>query len=280
MIDNKRTLPILFTSLIAVTVLFLGNVEAATRTEVKRMVLEEAQRNGTVPPSLALAVAKVESGFDERALSSVGARGVMQIMPQTASDEFDVAADRLWDPRLNIQLGIAYLERLYHQYGGRWNLALSHYNGGTLKGKGRYAAPHSYTRRYVSSVLGWSRRFERDATAVAIASAAVEGSGSYGNNYWMFDTPDVDKGWRHYLKVADRWLKPTGERPATESKTTKAYWDDGESGNWMPVEGNATRPSDRFRAKVDLLRRKFREHLQRNEAPWKPIRGDHHPRFS
>lgn len=100
------------------------------------MVVEEAHRNGTVPPSLALAVAKVESGFDEGAESSFGARGVMQIMPKTAKDEFQVSADRLWDPRLNIQVGIAYLEQLYHQYGQRWNLALSHYNGGTLKGKG------------------------------------------------------------------------------------------------------------------------------------------------
>ncbi|MBW2275605.1 MAG: hypothetical protein JRG96_20285, partial [Deltaproteobacteria bacterium] len=41
--------------------------EAARRTEVKRIVVEEAIRNGNVPPSLALAVARVESNFDPRA---------------------------------------------------------------------------------------------------------------------------------------------------------------------------------------------------------------------
>ena len=281
MIVNKRTFPtIFFTSLIAATVLFLGNAEAATKAQVKRIVIEEAQRNGTVPPSLALAVAKVESGFDERALSSVGARGVMQIMPKTAMGEFNVSAGRLWDPRLNIQLGIAYLERLYRQYGGRWDLALSHYNGGTLKGGGRYARPHSYTRRYVSSVLGWSRRYERDATTVALASAAADKNGSYGDNYWMFDTPDVDKDWRHYLKVADYWLKPAGARAATEPETTRAYWDEEDGGDWMPVDGEAVRPSDRLKAKVNTLRRKFRERLQRNETPWTPIRDGRRPRFS
>lgn len=280
MISNKRILPaIFFTSLIAVTILFLGNAEAATQGEIKKMILQEAQRNGTVPPSLALAVAKVESGFNERAQSSAGARGVMQIMPKTARDEFKVSADRLWDPRLNIQLGIAYLERLYDQYGRRWNLALSHYNGGTLNGKGRYAKPHSYTRRYVSSVLGWSRRFEREATSVALASAAADRNNSYGGNYWMFDTPDVDKDWRHYLKVADHLMKPTGDSTATESKSTKAYWHEENSAEWKPVDGMAVRPSERLKAKVEILRRKFRERLQRNEVPWTPIRDGRRPRF-
>jgi soluble lytic murein transglycosylase-like protein len=107
--------------------------DAATRTEVKRMVIEEA-RNSIVPPALALAVAKIESDFQDRVLSHKGARGVMQIMPATARGEFGVDADELWDPRLNVQLGIDFLERLHAQYGGRWELALSHYNGGTLKG--------------------------------------------------------------------------------------------------------------------------------------------------
>ena len=112
-----------------------------SRTEVQKIVLQEAM-NSIVPPALALAVAKVESDFKANALSSAGARGVMQIMPRTARDEFGVYEDELWEARLNIQLGIDYLGQLYRQYGGRWDLALSHYNGGTLRGRGRYAKPH------------------------------------------------------------------------------------------------------------------------------------------
>lgn len=148
---------------------FSGSAGAATRAEVKRMVVEEAA-NSRVPAALALAVAKIESDFNDRALSSAGARGVMQIMPKTASGVFGVRKDELWDARLNIQLGLDYLEQLYMQYGKRWDLALSHYNGGTLKGgKGAKARPHSYTRKYVANVLRWEDRFEGQTTAVASA---------------------------------------------------------------------------------------------------------------
>jgi hypothetical protein len=133
---------------------------AVSRTQIKQIVIEEAQRS-TVPPALALAIAKVESDFQERVRSHKGARGVMQIMPATARGEFGVHAEELWDPRLNIQLGIDFLERLYAQYGGSWELALSHYNGGTLKGgKGSYAQPHSYTRKYVADVMRWWQRYQ------------------------------------------------------------------------------------------------------------------------
>ena len=54
-------------------------VAAPTRTEIKRLVVEEADAT-RIPPSLALAVAKVESDFQAEALSPKGARGVMQIM--------------------------------------------------------------------------------------------------------------------------------------------------------------------------------------------------------
>jgi soluble lytic murein transglycosylase-like protein len=60
--------------------------------------------NSPVPPSLALAVAKIESDFNAHALSTAGARGVMQIMPATARSVFGVGKDELWNARLNVQL--------------------------------------------------------------------------------------------------------------------------------------------------------------------------------
>jgi hypothetical protein len=135
---------------------------AASRTDIKEIVVEEALAT-TVPPSLALAVAKVESDFQARALSLKGARGVMQIMPATATGEFGVDADELWDARLNVQLGIDFLGRLIKRYGGRWDLALSHYNGGRVVGSGARAKPLPATRKYVDSVLRWQRRYAAQA---------------------------------------------------------------------------------------------------------------------
>ena len=139
-----------------------SHANALTRNQVKEIVIRESM-NSIVPPALALAVAKVESDFNPKALSSAGARGIMQIMPRTGRQEFGVNENELWDPRLNIQIGIDYLAQLYKQYGKRWDLALSHYNGGTLRGHGRNARPHRYTRNYVRNVQKWQRRYKEQA---------------------------------------------------------------------------------------------------------------------
>ncbi|MDX1737956.1 MAG: lytic transglycosylase domain-containing protein, partial [Alphaproteobacteria bacterium] len=206
------------------TVTFMDHAFAArsnggySKNEIKQMVVDEAEKNGVVPVALALAVAHVESHFQANAQSHVGARGVMQIMPATARGEFGVSADKLWNPRLNIQLGIRFLEKLYRQYGNRWELALSHYNGGTLKGRGANARPHSYTRKYVAKVTKYWRSYSRNA--LVIASAEKVGklrkaeTGRFGsenanrsrNSYWLLEEPTVERSWRDYLNEADRIL--------------------------------------------------------------------------
>jgi hypothetical protein len=134
-----------------------GAAQAESRNDIQRTIIEEAL-NSEVPPALALAVGRVESNFDAAALSSAGARGVMQIMPATARGEYGVDPDELWDARLNIQLGIDFLDQLYKRYGS-WELALSHYNAGSVQGTGVHARILPMTRRYVASVLRWERRY-------------------------------------------------------------------------------------------------------------------------
>lgn len=164
-----RILPVMaLAATVLITTVVIPDAEARInsgsldRNQIKRLVVEEALAT-SLPPSLALALAKVESDFQDGALSDKGARGVMQIMPRTAQGEFGVSADELWDARLNIQLGISFLEQLIERYGGRWNLALSHYNGGTLRGKGAGATAHSFNRRYVKAVLEWQKRYAAQA---------------------------------------------------------------------------------------------------------------------
>ena len=132
-----------------VLVVIAASAAQAGKPEIRRLVVAEAARNGVVPTSLALAVARVESNFDPGPVSSAGARGVMQIMPRTARSEFGVNGEALWDPRTNVRLGLRYRAQLYDRYGRRWDLALSHYNGGSLV-RSRSGRPraHSYTRRH------------------------------------------------------------------------------------------------------------------------------------
>jgi len=87
----------------------------------------------------------------------------MQIMPATADSEFGVAADELWDARLNVQLGIDFLARLVNHYGGRWDLALSHYNSGRVMGSGDQATPLPATQSYIAAVMRWQRLYAAQA---------------------------------------------------------------------------------------------------------------------
>ncbi|MGE4063092.1 MAG: lytic transglycosylase domain-containing protein [Rhodospirillaceae bacterium] len=166
--------------------------------DVQRMVIEEAMKS-RVPPALALAVARVESNFEPRAQSPVGAMGVMQIMPKTARDVFGVPESQLFNARLNIRLGITFLEQLYNQYGQRWDLALSHYNGGTLAGgTGATAVPHSYTRKYVADVQRWQRYYEnpgafRSDVASIRADARARRPAPGARRWQRFDPLEYDE---------------------------------------------------------------------------------------
>ena len=134
---------------------------AKDRNAIKRLVIHEARSLG-VSPALALAVAHAESNFDPRAESHKGARGVMQIMPATARGEYGIDPDRLWNPRVNIRLGLHYLERLIRRYRGRTDLALSFYNGGSAVGRPGRARVIPATRRYVRKVHRLETRYRRE----------------------------------------------------------------------------------------------------------------------
>ncbi len=129
------------------------------RAHIMSMVVREANDLG-VAPSLALAVAHAESNFDPRALSHKGARGVLQIMPATARGEYGIAPEHLWDPRTNIRLGLHFLRRLQHRY-GRTDLALSHYNGGSVIGRPPNARVLPATRAYVARVERLQQMYRR-----------------------------------------------------------------------------------------------------------------------
>jgi len=142
---------------------------------IRAMVVKEAL-DLSLPVALALAVAHAESNFDPRALSHKGARGVMQIMPATARGEYGVQAELLWQPRINIRLGIHFLRRLIARYHGRVDLALSYYNGGSAVGDLPRARVIPATRNYVNRVKFLHKRYRKEVW-----------SGGYRK--WMHKTP-------------------------------------------------------------------------------------------
>lgn len=192
-----------------------------SKEEIQSMIVQEATNNGTVPPALALGVAKVESDFNPSAVSSAGAKGVMQIMPATAKGEFGVDSTVLLDPLTNIRIGILYLERLYIQYNRNWEHALSHYNGGTLNRRNGYYQAHGYTRKYVQDVMNNARMFARNQTEANIRFASNKSSNQ--NNFVIRSQRDIEhqqalataallsgdeSNYRLYLAAANQFLDP------------------------------------------------------------------------
>lgn len=103
--------------------------------EIEKIILEAAAKFN-LDPNLIRAVIWKESAGRSRAVSSAGARGLMQLMPGTAA-RYGVRSDELYNPRKNIMAGSAYLADLLQKFGGRTDLALAGYNAGEGRGKSR-----------------------------------------------------------------------------------------------------------------------------------------------
>ena len=96
--------------------------------------IENASEEFNVPIERICAVIYVESRFDPNVTSPVGARGLMQIMPETFTDiqkalKTNYTDDDLYDPEINIRAGTYYLSYLYKILGD-WELVHAAYNAG------------------------------------------------------------------------------------------------------------------------------------------------------
>jgi soluble lytic murein transglycosylase len=98
------------------------------------MVRQHTRQNG-IDPFMVLALMRQESLFDPAARSSADARGAMQLLPRTAEQVAEKLGRPspvayLYEPEVNIPLGIAHLAELHSRYGGNWLEILAAYNGG------------------------------------------------------------------------------------------------------------------------------------------------------
>ena len=133
-----------------------------------------------VDPYLIAAIIREESQYDVKAVSRVGAIGLMQVMPATANTVAQrvglpaVGREDLFDQETNIRIGVRYVEQLLEQFSGNLVYTIASYNAGPLavgnwisqyRGQGQdefvELIPYQETRQYVKRVLRTYREYVR-----------------------------------------------------------------------------------------------------------------------
>jgi soluble lytic murein transglycosylase-like protein len=145
-----------------------------TPAELRQMLTRAGTLHGNIDADLLASVVQAESNGNTRAVSRAGARGLMQLMPATASD---LGVRDSFAPEQNIGGGTAYLDQLLNRYDPNNDpdglaLALAAYNAGPAA-VDRYHGipPYAETRAYVARVIREFNRRKRAAGATLTASA-------------------------------------------------------------------------------------------------------------
>jgi N-acetylmuramoyl-L-alanine amidase len=111
-----------------------------------------------IDPSLARALAWMESGFNNTVVSSVGAQGVMQVLPSTWEyvEQSLIGHTVQHDADGNVQVGLAYLHHLLQAFGGNEHLALAGWYQGERAV--RAVGPYKVSKVFVANVLALRER--------------------------------------------------------------------------------------------------------------------------
>jgi soluble lytic murein transglycosylase-like protein len=130
----------------------IGEFRAVRPEEAYEDLIQEAATEHRLDPNLIRAVMRAEFAFNPLAVSHVGAQGLMQLMPELASD---MGVKNPFDPRQNIMAGARYLRQLLDAHRGNIQLTLASYNAGPGNVKRhRGIPPFKETRDYIKKITG------------------------------------------------------------------------------------------------------------------------------
>ncbi|HEY4575868.1 MAG TPA: lytic transglycosylase domain-containing protein [Thermoanaerobaculia bacterium] len=127
---------------------------------------------------LLAAIVEVESDFSARAVSSQGALGLMQVIPDVAQD-YGVEGDLL-DPYVNLDVGSRYVDGLLKDYKGDLQMALAAYNAGPgVVDRYKGVPPYAETRSFVRDVLAQYAAYNRKLAARGVKAAGGAARAAY-----------------------------------------------------------------------------------------------------
>jgi len=131
------------------------------------LIAESCRLHG-VDFALVKAVIRAESCFDPYAISSKGAEGLMQLMPET-SQRLNVANP--FDPHENIKGGVRYLKHLLNRFNSDLKLSLAAYNAGeTTVAQVNGIPNYRETKNYVAEVLRYYQEYKRKSPTSKVAT--------------------------------------------------------------------------------------------------------------
>ncbi len=160
---------------------------SASRPSLQQ-VIQGASDKQLLDVDLVNSVIRAESGFNPHAVSPKGARGLMQLMPETASN---LGVANSFDPRANVEGGTHYLRWLLDRYNYDLAKALAAYNAGPQRVEQYHGIPpYSETRAYVARII---RDFNRQKLAERKAALAKKSKGT-GSSRVLARTPDQSSG--------------------------------------------------------------------------------------
>ena len=121
-------------------------------------LITKAAKKYNIDSALIKAIIKAESNFNPRAVSPVGARGLMQLMPATASS---LEVQDSFHPENNIEGGVRYLRYLLNLFHGDLPLVLAAYNAGegVVARYNNSIPPYQETQTYIQQVLNYFNKY-------------------------------------------------------------------------------------------------------------------------
>jgi hypothetical protein len=123
-------------------------------------IIRRAADKFKIDSALIKAIIKAESNFNHQAVSRVGAQGLMQLMPATASS---LQVEDAFHPENNIEGGVRYLRYLLNNYRGNLTLTLAAYNAGegAVAKYNKNVPPYRETQNYIKRVLSYYKSFSK-----------------------------------------------------------------------------------------------------------------------